>query len=94
MTKKDSLPRIVHVDTLMQKGYSYVCNAPIGKQFDVDFKPDLTPKEMLELGVFGGLYMSDKPAEFPREWFLHAKLSPDRKRHAEFNYFGVNASQS
>ncbi len=57
------------------------------------FKPELTPKEMLELGVFGGLYFSDKPKEFPRAWFAHAKLSPDKKRHAELNYFKVNASQ-
>lgn len=60
---------------------------------DQDFKPDLTPKEMLELGVFGGLYFSDKPKEFPKSWFEKAKLSPDKKRHKELNFFGVNASQ-
>jgi hypothetical protein len=61
--------------------------------FDSLFKPDLTPKEMLELGVFGGLYFSDKPKEFPNNWFTKAKLSPDGKRHKELNFFGVNASQ-
>ena len=63
------------------------------KDFHPDFKPDLSPKEMLELGVFGGVYFSDKPREFPRDWFKKAKLSPDGKKHAELNYFGINASQ-
>ena len=49
--------------------------------FDSRFKPDLTPKEMLELGVFGGLYFADKPQEYPNDWFVAAKLSPDGKRH-------------
>lgn len=57
-----------------------------------EFKPELTPKEMLELGVFGGKYMSDKPSEFPADWFTNAKLSSD-KHDPKLNYFGVNASQ-
>lgn len=59
-----------------------------------EFRPDLTPQQMLEMGVFGGLYFSDTPNEFPREWFAKAKLSPDKKQHKELNYFGVLASQS
>lgn len=62
-------------------------------KFDPRFKPELTPQEMLELGVFGGLYFSDKPKEFPRSWFKSAKLSPDGKMHKELNFFGVTASQ-
>lgn len=64
------------------------------KDFEKLFKPDLTPKEMLELGVFGGLYFGDKPKEFPRNWFTKAKLSTDGKRHKELNFFGINASQT
>lgn len=77
----------------IQKGYSYTRTAPIGKQFHPEFKPQVTPKEMLELGIFSGLYMTDCIKEFPKDWFTKAKLSPDGKRHKELNFFEVNASQ-
>jgi hypothetical protein len=82
----------VIVNDLMQKGYRYVLTKPVGRAFDAEFKPDLTPKEMLELGVFGGKYMTDCRREFPKSWFAHAKLSPQR-RDPSLNYFGVHASK-
>ncbi len=85
--------RKVLVNDKMQKKYTYLLTEPAGANFDPEFRPDLTPKQMLGLGVFGGLYFSDKPKEFPRSWFISAKLSKDGKRHKELNYFGVNASQ-
>ena len=39
------------------------------------FKPELTPKKMLELGVFGGSYFGSKIKEFPPSWIANAKLS-------------------
>lgn len=76
-----------------QKDYTYILTEPSGKNFHPDFKPHLTPQEMLELGIFGGLYYEDIPKEFPKSWFKNAKLSPDGKIHKELNYYGINASQ-
>ncbi len=87
--------RKVTVHDKMQRGYTYECVEPIGKNFDAEFKPDLTPQHMLELGVFGGIYMRDCTEEFPKEWFTKAILAPaDTHEHqAELNFFKVNASQ-
>lgn len=85
--------KVIQVDDVMQSGYSYSLTEPVGKNFHPEFKPHLTPKEMLDLGVFGGLYFGDKPNEFPKSWFETAKLSTDKKRHKELNYYKVNASQ-
>jgi len=81
----------VIVNDLMQKGYIYYLVEPIGKNFDPLFKPELTPKQMLELGVFGGKYMTDCTNEFPKDWFTNAKLSPIKK-DVTLNYFKVDAS--
>lgn len=83
----------VIVNDTMQRNYRYVRTARVGKDFAPDFRPDLTPKEMLALGVFGGKYMTDCTDEFPASWFTHAKLSPEKK-DISLNYFGVDASQS
>jgi hypothetical protein len=77
----------------MQRGYTYELHEPTGKNFDEGFEPDLTPKQMLELGVFGGKYLNDCRDEFPASWFTKAKLSPERK-NPKLNFFGVDASQS
>ena len=80
------------VNDLMQQGYRYRLVEPAGRNFDPRFRPELTPREMLRLGVFGGKYMTDCRAEFPASWFQGARLSPEF-RDPELNYFGVNASQ-
>ena len=85
--------KIVTVNDKMQKGYKYELVEPIGKNFNKDFKPDLTPKQMLALGVFGGKYMTDCIKEFPKDWFVKAKLCKDF-HNPELNYFKVNASSS
>lgn len=68
----------VVINDLMQTGYRYVLTVPVGSDFAPEFTPELTPQEMLELGVFGGKYMTDCRAEFPPSWFERAKLSAER----------------
>lgn len=82
----------IHVSDSMQEGYSYQLVEVMGGNFASDFKPELTPKEMLELGVFGGKYLNDCKKEFPKDWFVAAKLSPEKK-DISLNYFSVDASQ-
>ena len=84
--------RTVTVNDKMQKGYRYVLSAATGRNFDPEFKPQLTPAQMLRLGVFGGKYMTDCRREFPKSWFARAKLSP-RGADPACNFFGVAASQ-
>lgn len=86
------MKKIIAVNDKMQQDYRYELVEPIGKNFHPDFKPELTPQKMLELGVFGGKYMTDCQKEFPRKWFEKAKLCSE-KHDPKLNYFGVNASQ-
>ena len=76
----------------MQRGYVYYLTELPGQNFARDFNPELTPAQMLALGVFGGKYMTDCRREFPATWFARAKLCTER-HDAALNYFGVNASQ-
>jgi len=75
--------RRVVVHDRMQHGYVYDRTEPVGRHFAPEFRPQLTRKQMLQLGR----------REFPASWFVRARLSPAR-RDARLNYFGVNASQS
>lgn len=86
---------LVEVSDKKQRGYRYERSEPIGKNFDPRFKPDLTPKEMLALGVFGGVYLRDCTNEFPKDWFAKAKLQKKDsfEQNPRLNFFGVTASQ-
>ncbi len=79
------------VNDLMQKNYVYYLTEPVGRNFDPGFSPELTPEQMLRMGVFGGKYMTDCAGEFPGKWFTHAKLCHER-HDSNLNFFGINAS--
>ncbi len=82
----------IDVNDRMQSGYRYEIAARVGREFDSDFKPEFTPKQMLEAGVFEGKYLNDCRDEFPKSWFKKAKLSdnPD----PSLNYFKIKSRQS
>ena len=84
--------KTVRVHDKMQRDYVYELVVAPGRGFAEGFKPELSPAEMLRLGVFGGKYMTDCRREFPKSWFARAKLSLKR-RDPSLNFFGVNASQ-
>ena len=86
------IPVRVEVHDKMQDGYVYYRTKPMGRDFRPGFTPELTPREMLQLGVFGGKYMTDCRREFPASWFARAKLCAER-HDASLNCFGVEASQ-
>ncbi len=89
------MKKIIRVNDKMQSGYEYLLTEPPGKNFDPRFKPGLTPKKMLALGVFGGRYLRDCQEEFPADWFSGARLHPENVpgHSKELNFFKVDASQ-
>lgn len=82
--------KTIHVKDSRQV-YTYQLTEPEGKGFDPEFQPELTPRQMLELGVFGGHYFEGEQDEFPKDWFKKAKLSDTHD--PSLNYFKVDASQ-
>lgn len=61
--------------------------------WDIDFYPSYTPFEMLEMGVFGGLYLNSDREEYPVEWFEKAKLSQIGVQDSNLNYYKVLSGQ-
>jgi len=85
-------PETIIANDLMQTEYIYRLSEPAGKNFHPDFAPQVTPRQMLAMGVFGGKYMTDCLPEFPADWFRNAKLCHEY-HDPRLNFFGVNASQ-
>lgn len=87
----------IYVNDKMQSQYSYTLSEPYGKNFRSDFKPALSPGEILFLGAFEGKYMNDCYKEFPKYWYTKSlqakKLSPD-KPDASINHFKIKSRLS
>lgn len=81
---------IIAVHDRMQTAYKYELAQLPGKRMSPNFTPIFSPRQMLELGVFEGKYLCDCIFEFPREWFLRARLSP-LGPDPGINYFGVKS---
>lgn len=91
MKKKRRTRSVVVVNDRMQQDYRYELVRPPGRGFAMGFRPQITPRQMLRLGVFGGKYLTDCTGEFPAIWFARAKLSPLRQ-DPMLNFFKVKAS--
>ncbi|MGL5315593.1 MAG: hypothetical protein ACRC92_20230 [Peptostreptococcaceae bacterium] len=64
-----------------------------GQNWNEEFAPRYTPKELLEMGVFGGKYFNDIKDKFPKEWFENAKMvKPGSPSDINLNYFKVKSS--
>ncbi len=87
------MTKVVIVNDKMQKNYKYTLVAKEGKDFHPDFKPELSPMQMLEYGVFEGHYLTDCQNEFPVSWFKKAKLSFDNP-DASLNLFQIKSRLS
>ncbi|MDB3953218.1 hypothetical protein N9452_04990 [Alphaproteobacteria bacterium] len=85
------MTRFIDVNDRMQTGYRYECVAWVGTGFAEGFKPHVTPKEMLKMGVFEGKYCNDCTLELPSDWFEGAKISD--KPDPTLNYFGLKSRQ-
>lgn len=88
-----TIMKTIQVEEEYQTGYRYELSEKTGTNFREDFKPELTPKEMLDLGIFGGNYFIEVPKEFPSSWFSKVHFTKTGHSEKELNYFGVNASQ-
>ena len=92
--KKGDIIKGVRMGTIRQI-YSYVLTESPGKNFDPEFKPELTPKQMLKMGVFEGKYITDARSEFPKDWYTKARMvQPGSPPDPSLNYFKIKSRQS
>lgn len=95
VTVHDPMQHHLSNHTNQQKYTHYTLSSPVGdfSEWDqlVGRHPNLSPKEMLQKGVFEGRYLNNQQHEFPQSWFKYAKLSSIP--NPELNYFGIRSRQ-
>ena len=67
----------VVVNDKMQRGYVYYRTEPVGRNFAPSFEPELSPRQMLRLGVFGGKSHDRLPRRIPIELVRPRKAEPE-----------------
>jgi hypothetical protein len=90
--------RVIEVNNRMQKNYTYTLTFNNGCNLEYNsneikiynFKPQFTPCQMLNMGIFEGKYCNDQIFEFPKEWFNLDKLSPEFP-NPKLNYFKIKS---
>tara|TARA_Y100000590_G_scaffold466162_1_gene640671 strand:+ start:820 stop:1314 length:495 start_codon:yes stop_codon:yes gene_type:complete len=64
----------------------------------MNFKPMITPKKMLRMGIFGGTYFSKQInyKDYPENWFkgLDEKYFLSKSYQSEVNFFNVRSGQT
>ena len=83
--------RVIIVADKMQKT-SYVLSENPGT--NLEFKPDLTPGQMLALGVFEGKYLNDCTDEFPAEWYTRSVKKRSAIADPQLNLFKIKSRLS
>ena len=92
--------RKITVNNKMQNNYDYKLTYDAGDKLEYNlegfkvynFKPQFTPRQMLNMGVFEGKYCNDQTSEYPQEWFNSEKLS--NVANPDLNYFKIKSRLS
>lgn len=93
VSKQDSISKFKPGRKIKTKsGIDYVLTEPVGQNYHPDFNPVYTPIEMLQMGVFEGKYYNDCIDEYPKEFFLNARVSLS-SAEVGCNYFKCKSRQ-
>ena len=76
---------MITVHDKMQTNYRYDRVAPMGDNFHPQFRPELSPKQMLAMGVFGVVRLQSNPTRLVENVRLRL-MQPNLQQDVKFNY--------